>query len=204
MKKISVHNEWDPLKRVILGTIDQARVPTIKDKSLHCINYPHHSHEVFLKMPSGYYPDYVLEETREDLEVLAEQLENFGIEVLRPQMIDTSEIEGNGHWSVDGYYTYCPRDTIVAIGDKVIASPMVLRHRQHEYKAYKNLIPSENWFEAPRPQLTDDMYDRTNFSNPTLMNDEPAFDAANILKCNDDLIFLISNTGNERDGLEIC
>jgi len=199
-QKISVHthNEWDPLKVVLLGRIDNAIVPTVKDKSLHCINYPHLSDEDFQAIPCGPYPQQVLEETAEDLENFAAQLHNLGIKVVLPKPIDTARIYHSKYWSVDGHYTYCPRDTILTIGNKAIASPMVMRHRQDEYQAYRHLFFDKDWLEAPIPMLRDDMYDRHDLTQPTLMNHEPAFDAANVMKCNQDIWFLISNTGNEK------
>ena len=37
--KISTHTEWHPLKEVVVGTATGARVPTVKDESLHAICY---------------------------------------------------------------------------------------------------------------------------------------------------------------------
>lgn len=195
---VNVHNEWDSLKVVLLGRIDNAIVPTVKDKSLHCINYPHLSDEVYQTIPCGPYPQQILEETAEDLENFAAQLRNLGIQVVRPKPIDTTRIYHTKHWAVDGYYTYCPRDTILTIGNKAIAAPMVMRHRQNEYQAYRHLFSSESWVEAPKPILQDNMYERHDLTRPTLMNHEPAFDAANVMKCHQDIWFLISNTGNEK------
>ena len=41
------------------------------------------------------------------------------------------------------------------------------------------------------------LYDRSVLGRPTLRNDEPAFDAANCLKLGYDVLYLISNTGNQ-------
>jgi glycine amidinotransferase/scyllo-inosamine-4-phosphate amidinotransferase 1 len=53
------------------------------------------------------------------------------------------------------------------------------------------------WISAPKPELSDELYDRTNLSKPTLTEYEPAFDAANIVRCGKDLIYLQSNSGNK-------
>jgi glycine amidinotransferase/scyllo-inosamine-4-phosphate amidinotransferase 1 len=125
-------------------------------------------------------------------------LQGAGIQVVRPGSFDTAAIHHTKHWSVDGHYTYCPRDTVLTIGNKAIATPMVLRHRQHEWQAYSHLFTDDDWVATPHPLLQDDMYDRSDLSKATLMNLEPAFDAANVMKCNHDLWFLISNTGNAK------
>ena len=53
-----------------------------------------------------------------------------------------------------------------------------------------------NWVSAPKPRLDDSMYQREDLSKITLNNHEPVFDAANILRCNNDILYLVSNTGN--------
>jgi glycine amidinotransferase/scyllo-inosamine-4-phosphate amidinotransferase 1 len=53
-----------------------------------------------------------------------------------------------------------------------------------------------NWVSAPKPRLVDSMYQREDLSKITLNNHEPVFDAANILRCNNDILYLVSNTGN--------
>jgi len=193
---VNTHNEWDSLKVVLLGSIENAIVPTVLDKSLHCINYPDLSDEAFQAIPTGPYPQQVMEETAEDLEAFAAQLRGEGIQVVRPAPFDTSQIYHGKHWSVDGHYTYCPRDTVLTIGNQAIATPMAMRHRQNEWVAYRHLFSDDDWVSTPDPLLQDDMYDRSDLSKSTLMNLEPAFDAANVMKCNEDIWFLISNTGN--------
>ena len=52
---------------------------------------------------------------------------------------------------------------------------------------------------APRPMLLDSLFD-VDQDRPTPRNDEPAFDAANVLRLGRDLIYLVSSTGNELGG----
>ncbi len=191
------HNEWDDLRHVILGSVRNAQIPTVKDKSLHCIDYAHLSEEEFKHIPTGSYPQHVLDETHEDLETISTTLTDLGVTVHRPKPYDFTEKRSNGLWEADGYYNYCPRDSMLVIGDKVIATPMTLRHRQFEAENCKHLINPNHWIEFPKPMLSDDMYSRNDLSRPTLMDGpEPIFDAANILRANNDIIYLVSNTGN--------
>jgi N-dimethylarginine dimethylaminohydrolase len=74
---------------------------------------------------------------------------------------------------------------------------MALRQRQNETRAFKHLFDESCWVDFPKPKLLDSIYDRGLLPGPTLGNEEPVFDAANILKCNNDIIYLISNTGNK-------
>jgi len=190
-------NEWDPLRHVIVGRVDYAQIPTVKDKSLHCIDYAHLSNEEFKKIPTGSYPKQILDETHEDLEAICKVFNDLNIIVHRPRLYDFTQKQGNGKWEVDGYYNYCPRDSMLVIGDKVISTPMTLRHRQFEADNCKHLIHPDHWVEFPKPMLSDEMYSREDLSRPTLMDGpEPIFDAANILRSNNDIIYLVSNTGN--------
>jgi N-dimethylarginine dimethylaminohydrolase len=190
-------NEWDPLRRVIVGRADYAQIPTVKDKALHCIDYAHLSNEEFKKIPTGSYPKQILDETHEDLEAICKVFNDLSIIVHRPKQTDFTQKRGDGKWKVDGYYNYCPRDSMLVIRDKVISTPMTLRHRQFEADSCKHLIHPDHWVEFPKPMLSDEMYSREDLSRPTLMDGpEPIFDAANILRANNDIIYLVSNTGN--------
>lgn len=194
----NVKSEYGKLKEIIVGTAKNAQIPTIKDKCLHSIDYAHLSDEEFEKIPTGLYPEKLIEETEEDLNNLSKTLEDLGVVVHRPVERDFSKKMGNGHWEVDGYYNYCPRDSMLVVEDKVLATPMTLRHRQFESETCKPLIHSDHWIDLPKPKLGDEMYDRSDLSRPTLMDGpEPVFDAANIIKSGYDFLYLVSNTGNK-------
>lgn len=192
--KVHTHNEWDPLREVIVGSAAGAQIPTVKDASLHAVDYGVSSDAEFARIPTGPYPRRVIEEANEDLERFAEELTKLGIVVHRPAAADFTEIYRTDDWAVDGYYAYCPRDTILTIGEQAIEAPMALRHRQNEARLYRHLMHTVH---APRPRLLDSLYDRSTPGVPTLRNDEPVFDAANCLKLGRDVLFLISNTGNQ-------
>jgi N-dimethylarginine dimethylaminohydrolase len=55
------------------------------------------------------------------------------------------------------------------------------------------------WYSAPRPMLLDSLFE-VDLARPTPRNEEPAFDAANVLRLGRDLIYLVSATGNELGG----
>ena len=189
----NVHNEWGQLKKVILGDTIQAQIPNVKDKSLHCIDYANYSDEEFSKIPTGGYPTHILEETIEDLHNIKDIFKSLDIDVISLSEFTKHRLR----YYSDSYYDYCPRDSMLVVGNKIIATPMALRQRRDEADKYRKLFTEDSWVRFPKPKLTDDMYDRSNLSIPTLMpGPEPVFDAANILKSNTDLLYLISNTGN--------
>jgi glycine amidinotransferase/scyllo-inosamine-4-phosphate amidinotransferase 1 len=192
--EVNVHNEWDPLREVVVGSATGAQTPTVLDESLHSVDYGHLSDEDFSRIVTGPYPAKVIEETNEDLDAFAEGLRKLGIRVHRPAPADFTERTRTADWEVDGYYAYCPRDTILTIGSEAIETPMALRHRQTEARLYRHIVETVR---APRPRLLDSLYDRSTLGVPTLRNDEPVFDAANCLKLGHDVLFLISNTGNQ-------
>jgi len=192
MKKLipSSCNEWDELKTVILGCVENAQIPKIKDKSLHCIDYAHLSDNEFEKIPTGMYPNRVIEETKEDLYHIENIFRENGVNVIRPEVSPKNSF-------FDSYYDYCPRDSMLVIDDKIIQTPMTLRQRRDEADKYKNIFDSKHWIEFPKPKMEDTMYSREYLDRSTLMDGpEPVFDAANILRANNDLIYLVSNTGN--------
>lgn len=192
--EVNVHNEWDPLREVVIGSATGAQTPSVLDESLHSVDYGHLSDQDFCRIVTGPYDAKVIEETNEDLDAFADGLRKLGIRVHRPAPADFTEKTRTADWEVDGYYAYCPRDTILTIGNQAIEAPMALRHRQTEARLYRHIVATVR---APRPRLLDSLYDRSTLGVPTLRNDEPVFDAANCLKLGRDVLFLISNTGNQ-------
>jgi glycine amidinotransferase/scyllo-inosamine-4-phosphate amidinotransferase 1 len=195
---VSVNNEWGKLREIIVGTVDNANMPT-HGKDLHCINYA--TETEIPKDEIGFWDKQVYDETQEDLENLSNLLTDIGVKVHRPSSIDTQKIVSNGYWETTQYYTFCPRDTVTVIGNNILESPMSLRSRQFETDSFRDIFIKKmeegvNWVSAPKPRLLDSMYQREDLSKITLNNHEPVFDAANILRCNDDILYLVSNTGN--------
>jgi glycine amidinotransferase/scyllo-inosamine-4-phosphate amidinotransferase 1 len=200
LSKVNSNTEWGTLKEVILGNAEFARVPVTKYKDIHCVDYA--NYDMVNKLPGGSYPSQVIEETKEDLNLFQTQLESVGVKVLRPDIVNHAKYHSSPNWTTDGYYSYCPRDSVLVIGDMLIETPMVLRSRFFETYAYRNIFKEyfkagSKWISAPKPELLDELYDRTDLSKPTLTDFEPAFDAANVVKCGKDLFYLVSNSGNK-------
>ena len=76
-------NEWDKLKKVVVGVADDAKIPLL-DPSLRLINYAHEKHSY--NIPTGDYPEQVIDEANEDLETLTNFLVSEGVEVVRPNV----------------------------------------------------------------------------------------------------------------------
>lgn len=180
-------NEWKPLKSVIVGTATNAKIPPV-DKSIRCVNFAGEKDE---DIPtSGYYPQQVIDEANEDLEVLCDFLKKENIKVHRPD----NEPETS-------YYNYCPRDSVITYKNKVICCPQPLRARKKDYKNLEGTL-KQTGAEIIRLQIerADELYNKACLRNKDILaltESEPAFDAANVLKANDEILYLVSNSGNE-------
>lgn len=134
---VSAFNEWDPLEEVIVGRVEGARVPR-PDPGLHALEFAHL--QEMNEIPSGPFCRRAIEETAEDLDILADELTKLGVLVRRPCPIDHARAYRTPDWESDGLFNYCPRDSLLVIGDVVIETPMVLRSRQFENLAYRQLL----------------------------------------------------------------
>jgi N-dimethylarginine dimethylaminohydrolase len=200
MSRVWSCNEWDPLEEVIVGNPVGARFPT-PDRSSQLAEFPDRS---LAEIPRGPFPQRVVEETAEDLDEFARVLRGLGVTVRRPETWQHEATFSTIHWEAQGYYNYCPRDVLLVIGDQIIETPNVIRSRAQETFSYRALLmeylsSGARWFSAPRPMLLDALFD-VDLAKPTPRNDEPAFDAANVLRLGRDLIYLVSSTGNELGG----
>jgi len=193
-------NEWDPLEEVIVGNPLNARFP-YRDLSTQITEFPDRP---LSEIPQGPFPQYVIEETAEDLDALVAVLEGQGVVVKRPEAWPHGARFSTADWEAEGYYNYCPRDIMLVIGDRIIETPNVIRSRALESFSYRRMMvdylrSGARWFSAPRPMLLDSLFD-TDLSRATPRNHEPAFDAANVLRLGRDLLYLVSGTGNEIGG----
>lgn len=164
---ISSHNEWDPLKEVVVGRADFANWPT---------NDPVFSQEsskttwTETPVPSGPVPDWIIDESNEDLDMLALVLERYGAVVHRPKVINYQER--------DGMYGYCPRDRLLVYGSTIVDPAMMYPCRDMEIEALDSVIyRADTVHRMPRDQGM-------------------ILDAANVLRLNDTMLFLHSASGN--------
>lgn len=214
-------NEWDQLKSVIVGSALEARLPDL-DLSVRTVNYadktdqqlsdiydgprrleklksrvhsqqqktarPHSAMAGNVLAADGYrYPESVIVEAQEDLHELTMFLKSLGIQVHRPDYYRTQKVE---------YYDYCPRDIAFVHGKTAIATPMPLRCRHDNYRNIEQHIPGLNIIQR---YSSDDLYNLQCLGDPdtlALTDVAPAFDAANVLRANDHVLYLVSNSGN--------
>lgn len=160
-------NEWDPLQAVVVGSATHANWPS--------------SDPVFAEegkkttwtetsVPSGPVPQWIIDETNRELDILSETLLRYGVTVYRPKPMDFVEVEG--------MYNYCPRDRLLVWGDTVVDVNMMYPCRNQEIKNYIRLLAeAKNIWTMPR-------------------NSGMVLDAANICRLGDTWLFLESASGN--------
>ena len=104
---VNSHNDWDPLEEIIVGHAHHSRIATdISARSFSYANFP----EEQIKPLEGTYPQWVIDEANEDADGLAKALEDLGVIVHRPKIIDWDNVNydiGQG-WNTKGWYSWCP------------------------------------------------------------------------------------------------
>lgn len=176
-------NEWSQLKKVVVGIVEESKIPEI-DLSMRTINYADVND--ISNISVGNYPTQVIEEASEDLEVFVNFLQSQNIEVVRPEKNNPK------------YYNYCPRDSVFIHKNLTLATPMPIEARYNEWKSFEKYLNNPLSIEC---SYNDKLYNLDCLGDKdtlALTEYSPAFDAANIIRANEDLLFLISNTGNKK------
>ncbi|WP_224372336.1 inosamine-phosphate amidinotransferase 1 [Hyalangium versicolor] len=190
-------NEWDPLEEVIVGTPWGARRPT-PDVSTQFLLYPDRPLD---SLPDEPFPQRVIDETEEDLSRFCGVLASHGVTVHRPGPHDTDLRYSTPDWAAHGFHTYCPRDVLTVVGNRIIESPCAMRSRAYESMAYRSILvdylrTGARWFSAPKPALRDSAFKSLSAGKRIPHDEEPIFDAANVLRLGYDLLYLVSSSGN--------
>ena len=115
----------------------------------------------------GPYPSIVTAQADADLNNLVEVLKHEGVKVYRPK---------RHSFVPNGMYNYCPRDRLLIIGDTVIDCNMQYPCRDEEIK-YLPMPENVKVLRVPREENI-------------------FFDAANVCRLNDTLLYLISPSGS--------
>lgn len=164
---ISSYNEWDSLKKIIVGKADYANWP---------VNDPVYRKEAAASLwtetpaPSGPVPQWIIDEANEDLDILSETLTELGAEVIRPD-----DLNFQIH---DGMYNYCPRDRLLVYGNTIVNPAMMYPCRDMELQCYHDVVDEvEHYHFMPR-------------------HEGMVLDAANVLRLNNKMLMLESASGN--------
>jgi hypothetical protein len=202
MPSASTYDEFSPLREVIVGDATGARIPRL-DPSVWLTLFGELTAAELEGVRVGTLPRQVIEETNEDLEILSLTLADLGVVVHRVEPPDHEAEFGTPDWRSGGFYSYCPRDLTLIVGSAIIEPPSPMRARYFETSGLRSILMGymeggSPWIAAPKPRLLDDLYSVDADGLPILTEAEPAFEAANVLRCGRDLFYLVSCTGNER------
>ena len=217
MMKINSNNEWDTLKEVILGSMDGYFPGLEFNKSFKLKNI-----DKVIKIAKSAYPKSYIEEVSEDLDDLKKIFLKNNIKVLRPKKYDSNKIFSTPYWSALGADTYNVRDLHLVVGNKVISSPSPVKYRFYEPYALHDILlkyfeKGFEWISAPKNKLNKEylipykekklIFDIEDTIQKKFMKGrkekfhklnekEIMFDAASTIRLGNDLVYLVSNTGN--------
>lgn len=186
MIKLKSNNGWDPLKSIVVGDASGARIPPLSRSMKNFMFANLEDHEIRERCRPWTYSTKVIDESQEDLEILADTLRKESVTVYRPEMKNY------------GWMNYCPRDIFLVLDDILLETPNVMSIREYESLAYRPLLSrlDGRWLKAPVPQYLEESFDFSDLSRPTLMNAEIMFDAPNVVRMGKTLLYQISNSGN--------
>jgi N-dimethylarginine dimethylaminohydrolase len=172
---ISSYNEWDKLKKVVVGDASYANWPKFDP-----VFRKEAENSLWTETPApiGPVPQHIIDETNEDLQTLCNTLTQCGAEVIRPDWMNF-QIQ-------DGLYNYCPRDRFLIYGDVIVNPAMMYPCRDMEYQCYMNIL--EDAGQIMHMHRNRDM----------------VLDAANVLRLNDKMLMLESASGNRKAYEWLC
>ena len=164
---INSSNEWDRLRRVVVGDATGANWP-VKDPVFN--REKANSLWTETPVPEGPVPQWIIDEANEDLDELARVLTKMEVQVERPTRMNFQT------W--DGMYNYCPRDRLIVAGSRIIDPAMMYPCRDMEIDCYDHIL-------ADADQVLHMSRDKGR-----------VLDAANVLRMDDRWLMLESASGN--------
>lgn len=199
-------NEWDPLKHVIVGVADGGCIPA-PEPALDA-KVPEDSD---MRGMFGPRPVESADRANEQLDNFAKILESRGVRVDRPTPLDFNQPTATPDWNTETMFGCMPpRDVILTLGKEMLEATMSYRCRWFEYLCYRDLIkgyyeddPKMRHEAAPKPRLTDADYRPDYLSDKigvekrlewaaekffVTTDEEPLFDAADVLRFGKDLV----------------
>lgn len=204
---VNIFNEWDPLEEIIVGILDGMVIPPYEPVMEGCMY--DEIKPLFKNQAGKCWPTDEITAAQKDLDEFVHILEQEGVVVRRPSVIDFTKSISTPNWQIsNGLGAANPRDSLLIIGNDIIETPMGWRSRYCECFAYRDLIKEYfksgcGWVSAPKGELSDKVY-KKDFTIPTgiedmkyvITNFEPVFDAADFIKCGRDIFAGLSSTCN--------
>jgi glycine amidinotransferase len=203
---VSSFNEWDPLEEIVVGIMDFATIPSLHPTV--AATMPDEFYSLFSQYGGKSFETVcqeLCELAAQELEGLVNILENHGVIVRRPTPWNHERTYATPEWSSKGgSYATMPRDSLIVFGDEILEVPMSWRSRYYETASMRPLLKEYSrqgarWTSAPKPLLSDELYDpdyKANGRPWVLTEHEPVFDAADIIRCGEDIFIQASHVTN--------
>ena len=214
--KVNSWNEWDPLRHVIVGVADGCCIPP-PEPALDA-KVPEDSD---MRGQWGPRPQETVDRANAQLDGFAKILEDRGVRVDRPTPIDFNQPSATPDWQTESMFgTMPPRDVLLTVGSEILEATMSYRCRWFEYLCYRPLLqqyyvedPNMRHEAAPKPRLTDADYHPDYLSDKigvekrlqwtaekffVTTEEEPLFDAADVLRFGKDLVVQHGFTTNKK------
>lgn len=218
--KVSSHNEWDPLRAVVVGTLDGFA------PGLEYADSEGSHREAARLIAREAFPQWYLDEVAEDLDGLCATFRTAGVETFRPAWSERTAYFSTPNWAAEGFDIYNVRDLHIVFGNTIVSSAPSSRFRLFEPFALREVFYRHffeegfRWIAAPPPRLrgeylheikrsATDLEAKEDSLHESLSHgltevyhyldeDEVIFDAANIMRLGRDILFLVSSTGNRK------
>jgi glycine amidinotransferase len=223
-KIINSWNEWDPLRRVILGRPEGTNFPAAEPAWQY--DYPDAGYPVGTWGP---FPQEMVEAAHEQIENFASVLRKHGVTVDRPTVHPCmyNRAVSTPDWTqLNCYGVNNVRDEFLCHGNYLVEGAGCMRARWYEYLNLRPLFEQyfkEDsdlvWFSAPKPRLTEESYVRNYYylfhhvwsidekkkrfykAEWQMTEKEPVWDAADIQRYGKDIFVLHSSVTN-KSGLD--
>jgi glycine amidinotransferase len=214
-------NEWDPLEEVVVGSV--ANYKMYLDCIWYATGFRYTKGDNRFRIN---YPDEWLAAATREEDNLVRLLQNEGVVVRRPTVPSVRQNFETPYWSspsgIDGAN---PRDVLLVVGNEIIEAPRMSRSHYFDSFAYLPLMKEyfhagACWTAAPKISMSDELY-RVPFEAYKFASDdlypapkseqrrallesdlwittefEPAWDAADCLRCGKDIFAQRSLTSN--------
>lgn len=215
-KIVNSWNDFDPLKRVIVGRADNSVIPPEEPATSEKVPVDSEMRGMW-----GPRPLETVEKANAQLDYLAKVLEENGVTVDRPTPLQWNQPVITPDFRTDSMMTCMPpRDILLTVGSEIMAAANSFRCRYFEYLAYWPLMeqyfeedPEFKWTQAPRPRLTDASYKHNYYDEKISLEErlertankdfvttevEPMWDAADVMRLGRDLFIQHGLTTNRR------
>jgi glycine amidinotransferase len=220
-KMVNCWNEWDPLKRVIVGRPEGTNIPAPEPAWWY-----DHPEGGFPLGQYGPFPQEMVDKANEQMNHFVSVMEKRGIIVdrveIHPAMHDRRAVSTPDWTQLNQHGINNTRDVFLPVGKEIMEATTCRRSRWYEYlnlrpifERYFKEDPEFLWTAAPKPRLTDESYVRNyyyDFENVWtdeekkqrlhnwelhLTEKEPLWDAADAARMGKDIFWQCSAVTNK-------